>query len=378
MAAKKFIVHIDLNKNQLLNAVVQNLATDPTSPLQGQIYFNTANKILWGYNGTVWVDMMASGGATYTHPEATNGAQTPTLTGANVLATFQTDAEGHVDVLTTRVLTLADLGYTGAADANNYVHPTFAGNDLGVALSGAQVISDVEVNAEGHVTGFATRSLTAADIGAAVINDAVTNSTDTWSSTKIEAEIAAALSGVPTPTIESYNASTNVPDLETGAGAVKKGDFYVVSAAGTFFTEDVSIGDTLIAKIDAPTVLADWIRIERNIPDIVDATEVEKGIIRLATAAEVDALTLTNVAVSPAHLGTVLGGYVKTYSQNIGDAAATAITVTHNLGTTDVLVNMKEGTEAIDGAWTAPTINTVQFQFNTAPTLNQYHVTIVG
>jgi hypothetical protein len=48
-----------------------------------------------------------SGGG-YTHPTYT--AQTPTLTGANVLATFSSDATGHITALTTRTLAASDIG----------------------------------------------------------------------------------------------------------------------------------------------------------------------------------------------------------------------------------------------------------------------------
>lgn len=40
----KFLFPIDLTKNQLLNAVIQNLATEPASPKAGQIYFNTGSQ----------------------------------------------------------------------------------------------------------------------------------------------------------------------------------------------------------------------------------------------------------------------------------------------------------------------------------------------
>jgi len=369
MASKKFIVDIDLNKNQLLNAVVQNLATAPTSPNQGQIYYNTADTILYGYNGTAWINLMAS----YTHPTVTGGALTPILSGSNVLATFETNTEGHVIAATTRVLTLADLGYTA------YSHPTFTGNDLGAALTGAAVISDVNVNAAGHVIGFSTRSLAAADIGAAIINDAVTNSTNTWSSSKIEAEITAAFSGVPTPTIEGYDVALNTPDLEApAAGAIKKGDIYVATTVGDFFTETLAVGDTLISKIDNPAGIGNWIRIERNIPDIVNATTVDVGISRFATQAEVDAGILDNVGVAPSTLAAKLVGLLKSYSVNVGDGVATAITVTHNLGTLDVQTSLREGNSEVGVAWTAATINTVQLNFNTAPTADQFRVTIQG
>jgi len=38
----KFLSNLDLTRNQLLNAVIQNLATPPQNPKVGQIYFNTA------------------------------------------------------------------------------------------------------------------------------------------------------------------------------------------------------------------------------------------------------------------------------------------------------------------------------------------------
>lgn len=80
----KFLTAIDLVQNELQNARIQNLASAPGTPVEGQLYYDTvADKLRW-WNGTAWID--AAGGAgsvtavTATAPVVSSGGSTPNLT----------------------------------------------------------------------------------------------------------------------------------------------------------------------------------------------------------------------------------------------------------------------------------------------------------
>ena len=188
-----------------------------------------------------------------------------------------------------------------------------------------------------------------------------------------------------------YDAATNTPDLDTTPIATAKGDMYVVTADGNFFTEAVSIGDTLFAKVDSATLLTDWVIVERNLNS---ATETVEGIARIATQAEADAGTNDTAFITPEKLANwanfPVTGVIK-YAVDLDGAGEATVTrtfaggvttfvVTHSLATLDVQVQVRL---IADGKQTlfeveSTDANNVTIRGNGSIADNTYRVVIEG
>ena len=52
---KRFLTDVSLEKNQLVNAVIERSAAPPANPAEGQVYYNTTSKATFQFNGTSWI-----------------------------------------------------------------------------------------------------------------------------------------------------------------------------------------------------------------------------------------------------------------------------------------------------------------------------------
>lgn len=313
------------------------------------------------------------------NPSPSNGVITNT---AGTEATIPLVTDTEAGLMSPRDKTKLD---TVVDFANNYVHPTVnpGGHPFASELtSGLQVLSQIVVNTEGHVTTIKGRNLTAADLAAVLINDVINNGTvQTWSSGKIYSEIQTAIAQAQAGALQyigNYDPNTNTPDITNPATGVKPGWTYVVSKAGTFLGEDVEAGDMIIAKQDNPgSTLADWQLVNKNIPAIVAATTLVQGIVRLATITDYNNNDNTT-AVTPALLKSILTTTVGGYYATFGDGSSTSFTITHGLNTDQVVAVIKRVAtkREIEVDWASPTANTVTINVNIPPAANELEVVI--
>jgi hypothetical protein len=155
-----------------------------------------------------------------------------------------------------------------------------------------------------------------------------------------------------------YNALTNTPNLDTPpTGTINRGFTYTVTVDGLFFTEQVRVGDLLIANINTPTVLADWTRVQNNI-DLATTTTV--GIASFAAA---------SFAVSGAGEVTIKNGGVILGTQTTGSYNPTVGTT----ASVDIGNNTTSGIEVFNtvsltnGVITAYTTEYIQSSSTTNP-----------
>jgi hypothetical protein len=121
------------------------------------------------------------------HYHSTFDRASAVLSGANVFSNIVV-TDGIVTAISTRALTLANLGFTGAANANYYQHPDF--NETNISATGQQVIRAITIN-NGHIQGFTVGDMVITDLGGGPIDDGVAGGAVVWSGAHLDGRFSA-------------------------------------------------------------------------------------------------------------------------------------------------------------------------------------------
>jgi hypothetical protein len=321
--AKKFLVNLDLAKNQILNAAIQNLSSAPSSPVAGQVYYNTGDNRIYFWDGTAWIDMSGD------IRDVIGGAGLTAAT-SNGIITLDVNVDNSTVEIATDTIRVKDGGITTAKLANVSTDLTTNSGSTAVPTAAAvKAYVDANIGGLGNLEG-------------------------------------------------AWNASSgSFPVGSAPTAGTKAGDYWYVSVAGTTGGVAFNVGDVIIAKINSASTssAADWIQLEVNRDQ---ATETTLGLAEIATQTEVNTGTDDQRIVTPLKLKTYLDAAVGGYAANVGNASATTFALTHNLGTRDVIVAIYDNATyeevMADVVATSTTVVTVTFAL--APSSNAYRVVI--
>ena len=398
--AKKFLVSIDLNKNELLNARIQNLGSAPSNPVIGQIYYNSGDNVMYYYNGLAspngpWQSMSGSQeviqdvistsveggvGLTRTYVDSTgittidldNTAVTTGSYGSQTkIPTFTVDqqgrltAAGEVDVATELAIT-GDTGSTSISLLTEGLTVN-GGEGIDVAVTNNAITISAE---DASTTNKGVASFDAADFN---VNAGVVSVKDINLDSQTTGDYVATIVGTANEITVSPNSGHNaavtvgLPDnVEITGNLQVGGNLNVIGTVNSVNTTQINIEDNKV-KLNSnfagtPTTDA-GITVERGLETDVEILWNETS----------DRWTLTND-------GSSYHAIARKYAETLG-ASATSYTITHNLGTSDVTVQIFEAASPfaqVEADVKRTSSNTVTVDFAIAPSAGEFKVVVVG
>lgn len=345
--AINFLNSVNLNQNELIKARVENQPNNTAAGtgVEGQLYYDTTLDVLKVWANGAWVEV--GGGVTsFTATDGTFINLTPNTTqGGAATLTADLSATGTPDstvylrgdntwspvAAIPGTYTWSIQGGTGGpTTVASGTNITFAGGtNVTTALVGNTLTinsTNASITLTGEVTGTGTTSISTtvangvldvANFNAAAIVTAAegieNNNNDTTlpTSAAVKAYVDAAVVGGLVYQ-GGYNADLNIPNLDSPPTipGIKKGWTYTVTVDGLFFgTEQLRVGDVLIAEIDAPTTLADWTIVQNNV-DIASLTQIGIGNVNAGTGINVSYSngTATVSTATTSATGTITAG----------------------------------------------------------------------
>lgn len=244
----KMLVSLDLNKNELQNAKLHPLAAAPGSAGAGQVYYNTADKLLYVYNGTAWAAVGAvvsvnskTGAVTLTQDDVGDGSTyvrthndlTDTLKNTinNALPKSGGTMTGNIAMGSNSITGLATPSNDADAATKKYVDDAFAVNDAMIFKGTIGTGGTVTALPATHNAGWTYRVITAGtyagktcEVGDLIIcvADGTAASNDDW--TVAQTNIDGAVTGPGSST------SGHIPTFSGTTGKVLQDGYGVATS----------------------------------------------------------------------------------------------------------------------------------------------------
>jgi len=431
--ARIFVTDINLNKNELQNARIQNISTAPSAPVTGQVYYDTTTNTMYYYNGLAspdgpWVAMNASqevvqdiigasveGGVGLTRTYVDNtGITTIDLDNTAVTAgsygsstaipTFTVDAQGRLTAASTVTVAtnLSITADTGTADTVSLLTDTFTisggeGIDTAVTNNTITISGEDATSSNKGIASFDSTDFTVTS-GAVTLNKdpvitltgdvAGTGTMTNLGSVSFATTIQPDSVALGTDTTGNYIATITgtANEVEVSGSGSENSAVTIGLPNDVTITNNLTVGGNLVVTGTIDSVNTTQVNIVDNKINLntgFTGTPVADAGIRVERGDGADVEILwneTNDNWTLSNNGTNYHPITRKFSSAIGNGTLTQIPVTHNLDTRIVTVEVYDSatynTVECDVVRTSTTV--VTLGFTVAPAAGAYTVVIVG
>lgn len=346
----KFLVAVDVNKNEIQNYRTHNLAAAPSTPGQGQNYFNTTDKIKYYYNGTVWV----------------NPQDRSQHSGTQLASTIS-------DLATTvKAYKLSDFAVPTANIAMNgykltgLAAPTAGSSDAATALyvdtAVQSAAAGIDAKASVRVVAVANSALT----GLLVIDGITLIAGDR---VLLTAQTTASQNGVYIAGSGAWSRATD----SDATGEITPGAFWFVEEGTTYGASQWRCANTGTITVGTTSI---------TINQFGQATNYTASNGVQLTGANFSAQVVASGGINTGVSGLSVDRSLvpMKYAVTFGDGTATSYTITHNLNSQDVTVTVREiaTNNVVYADVQMNGVNTCVVSFSVAPSTNSLRIVVVG
>lgn len=439
--ATRYLSNLDLVQNQILNGRFEVVGSDPnTGNFEGRLIYNSTEKVLKWYTGSAWRKVVHAVSSSTTALTSSESNGTVTLAVADVVPGGASGLMPGSDKTKLDNATASNTANTLVLrDANSRFQAASPSADLDVAnkayVDGARQGLDVKASVRAATNAalpaytYSSNVITASANGALSVDNVLIGDNERVL-IKNETSSNAPYNGIYTVTHSGDAGSvfvlTRADDANSSADVtpgmftfVEEGDTW--SDSGWILTTNdspITLGSTSLTFVQfssaGQSIAGNGLTKTGNTIDVVGTTNritanadsidiastyvgqasittlgtittgvwngTDVAVADGGTGASTAANARTNLADTTAGFDTSTPVLARVAAKTIGDNSATSFTITHNLGTRDVLVQVYD-VATYDTVFTdvaRSTTNTVTVSFSSAPATNSYRVVITG